>query len=89
VGKFISYLFCISLWWDFLEIIVREKGRITLPLEIRKALALREGDKLELLIENGVIILKPKEVVRAKDLKGIISPIKVDLEEIEEAPGKV
>jgi len=72
-----------------LEVVIREKGRITLPLEIRKALALREGDKLELLIENGVIILKPKEVVKVNDLKGIIGPLKVDIEEIEEAPGKV
>lgn len=73
----------------FLEIVIREKGRITLPLEIRKALALREGDKLELLIENGMIILKPKEVIRANDLKGIIGSFKVDIEEIEEAAGKV
>jgi AbrB family looped-hinge helix DNA binding protein len=67
---------------------VREKGRITLPVKVREALALQEGDKLELTIEKGAIVLKPKEIVRAKDLKGIIGPIKVDLKEVEEALGR-
>jgi AbrB family looped-hinge helix DNA binding protein len=68
---------------------VREKGRITLPVKVREALALQEGDKLELTVEKGAIVLRPKEIVRAKDLKGVIGPIKVDLEEVEEALGRI
>jgi AbrB family looped-hinge helix DNA binding protein len=72
-----------------LEVVVREKGRIVLPAEVREALGLRKGDKLELSVENGVVILRPKGAVRLSELKGIIGPAKVSLEDVEEALGRV
>lgn len=72
-----------------MEVVVREKGRITLPLKVREALALHEGDRLELSVEKGAIILRPKEPVSVKELKGVLGSFKVKLEEIEEAAGRV
>ena len=72
-----------------MEIVVRDKGRITLPIEVREALALREGDKLELIVEKGMIVLKPKHSLKVRDLKGVLGSFEVDIEEVEEAAGKV
>jgi len=71
-----------------MEVVVRERGRITLPAKVREALALREGSRLELLVRDGVIVLRPKRVVKARDLKGVIGPLTVELEEVEEALGR-
>lgn len=35
------------------------KGQVTIPLEVRKKLGLREGDKVEFVSEKGQIILRP------------------------------
>ena len=67
---------------------LREKGRITIPISIRRALGLRVGDRLHLSIEGGAIVLKPERAVKAKDIKGIIGPVKVEIEEVEEALGR-
>ena len=67
---------------------LREKGRITIPVSIRKALGLREGDRLQLSVDQGAIILKPERVVTAREIKGIIGPAKVKIEEVEEALGR-
>jgi len=67
---------------------LREKGRITIPASIRKALGLREGDRLQLSVDQGAIILKPERVVTAREIKGIIGPAKVKIEEVEEALGR-
>ncbi|MGC8849275.1 MAG: AbrB/MazE/SpoVT family DNA-binding domain-containing protein [Candidatus Bathyarchaeia archaeon] len=71
-----------------MEVTLREKGRVTIPSSIRKALALRTGDRLQLTAEGGAIILKPKRIVTAEDIKGIIGPIEVEIEEVEEALGR-
>ena len=42
---------------------VKQKFQVTLPVEVRKALHLQEGDLLEALIENNRIFLNPKVVV--------------------------
>ena len=42
---------------------VKQKFQVTLPVEVRKALHLQEGDLLEALIENDRIFLNPKVVV--------------------------
>lgn len=67
---------------------LREKGRITIPVSIRRALGLRVGDKLHISIENGAIILKPEETIKAEDIRGVIGPVKVKIEEVEEAFGR-
>ena len=38
---------------------VDERGRITLPSEERRALGLEPGDKLEVSVERGAIVLRP------------------------------
>jgi AbrB family looped-hinge helix DNA binding protein len=42
---------------------LKQKGQMTLPAEIRTALSLKEGDLLEINIENGKVSLSPKMVV--------------------------
>jgi len=42
---------------------LRRHSQITLPASIRKTLNLKEGDYLEAEAENGVVILKPKELI--------------------------
>ena len=37
---------------------VREKGQVTLPLEVRRQLGLREGDLLEASVKDGQIVLE-------------------------------
>jgi len=68
-----------------MEVALGEKGRITIPASIRRALGLSEGDLLQVSAERGAIILRPKRVVTTDDIKGVIGPIKVDIEEVEEA----
>lgn len=71
-----------------MEIKVRDKGRITLPLEIRKAMGIREKDSILLEVRGKEIVLKPKRSVDVRDVKGIAKIGKVDLEEVEEALGR-
>jgi AbrB family looped-hinge helix DNA binding protein len=35
------------------------KGQITVPLEIRRRLGLKEGDRVEFLVDDGRTILRP------------------------------
>ncbi len=74
-----------------IEVVVRvgEKGRITIPASVRKALGLREGDPLILYIRRGEIVLRPERAVTSEEIKGIIGPLKVDLDEVEDALGRV
>jgi AbrB family looped-hinge helix DNA binding protein len=71
-----------------MEIKVRDKGRITLPLSIRKALGIKEEDTIVLDVEGNKVVLKPKKLVSVKEVKGIAKIGKVVLEDIEEALGK-
>jgi len=65
-----------------------EEGRITIPASIRKALGLREGDRLILSVERGAVVLRPERTVTARELKGIIGPVEVEIKEVEEALGR-
>jgi len=38
---------------------VSSKGQITIPLEIRRRLGLREGDRVEFIIDNGRTVIRP------------------------------
>ena len=70
-----------------MEVVIRERGRITLPASVRRALGLREGDRLLVSINRGAIILRPKHAVAVDDVEGIIGPMEIKLEEVEEALG--
>ncbi len=43
--------------------VVTRKGQITIPAEFRKALGLKEGDKVALSLEEGEVRLSPRESV--------------------------
>ena len=38
---------------------VTSKGQITVPLDVRTHLGLRQGDRVEFLTENGVTVMRP------------------------------
>jgi len=43
--------------------VVTRKGQITIPVEFRKALGLKEGDKVALSLEEGEVRLSPTESI--------------------------
>ena len=51
---------------------VSSKGQITIPIEIRKKLNLKEGDKVLFLEENGKIILANSSYVALKEMQEIM-----------------
>lgn len=69
------------------ELKIGDKGRITLPTKLLKALGLREGDVLELDARGRAIVLRPRGA-SVSDTKGIAGKFEVDLEEVEQAIGK-
>lgn len=44
---------------------VRPKGQLTLPDSIRRQAHLEEGDYLEVAVEEGVIVMRPKKLIDA------------------------
>ena len=61
---------------------VREKGQVTLPLEARRQLGLREGDLLEASVKDGRIVLEL--VVRRGPM-----PVPVSIDQLESLIGVV
>ena len=50
-------------------ITVSSKGQIVLPLKIREEMAIKQGDKLALVVSNGSIILKPLDIPSALEVE--------------------
>ena len=48
---------------------ITSKGQITIPLEIRKKLRLKDGDKVVFIEENGKIIMGNSTMVALKDIQ--------------------
>jgi AbrB family looped-hinge helix DNA binding protein len=44
---------------------VRGKGQITLPDGVRRAVRLSEGDYLDVSVEQGAIVMRPKKLIDA------------------------
>lgn len=62
---------------NFMIIELRKKSQITLSKEIVRELDLHEGDKFEVFIENGKIILEPVVVYPKEFIMQIENEIKV------------
>ena len=70
-----------------MEIKIGNKGRMTLPLKLRLLLGIKEGDSFTVEVSGDAILLKPKGV-SVRDTWGLVQLGKVEIEEIEEAPGR-
>ena len=55
---------------------VSSKGQITLPSRIRAELGIRAKDKVQFLVRDGELVIKPLRSFR--ELRGILSPVKGD-----------
>lgn len=40
---------------------ISSKGQITVPVEIRRRLGVKQGDRVEFVVENGKTILRPAQ----------------------------
>ena len=49
----------------------RQKGQVTIPREIVRHLGMKEGDKLEITEENGVIKLVPVVICPADSIQAL------------------
>lgn len=71
-----------------MEAEVEAKGRITIPARLRRDLGIMQGEKLDVSLKDGAIILKRKKIVSVSDMKGVLGRSSVKLEEVEDALGK-
>jgi len=67
------------------KVVLDNRGRITIPSEIRKKLRLKKGTTLLVEVREKMIILKPLRKISAKDLLGIAGEEEVSIEEIEKS----
>jgi len=74
-------------WCDGVRI--ERRGRITIPPEVLKSLGLEEGDALELEVRGKSIILRSAKRITVDDLWGLAGVHEVDLEDVENALGKL
>ena len=68
---------------------IDERGRITIPSEIRRRLGIRPGTELVVEVAGDGIVLKPIKRLRARDLLGVVGIEEVSIEEIEKSLGEV
>ena len=66
-----------------IKVVVDERGRITIPSEVRRKLKLRKGVELLVEVEGDFIVLKPVRRIKARDLLGLAGSEKVSIEEVE------
>ncbi|GEM_PF-1377000 len=72
-----------------MEARIQDKGRITLPRKIRKALGIKDKDWVMIEVQGNKIVIKPKNSITVAQTFGIVkSKKKIKLEDIEEADGK-
>jgi AbrB family looped-hinge helix DNA binding protein len=45
---------------------VGPKGRVVIPVEIRRALGIREGSELVALVEGEAVVLVPRSAIRSR-----------------------
>jgi len=57
------------------EVVLSPKYQLVIPKQIRKQLALRSGQKIELLVKEGLITLVPERPL--KEFRGYLKNMKV------------
>ncbi len=63
---------------DTREVEVGPKGRIVIPALIRRELGIREGTRLAVLVDEGAVVLVPKEHVRNR-LRAMFAGVKTSM----------
>ena len=65
--------------------ILTSKGRLTVPAEVRRRLALREGDKVEFVVEGDRMVFRPLRVKASpfKKYKGVLGTFRTRQEVID------
>jgi len=71
-----------------MQVRLEKGGRITIPRNVLESLNLKEGDTLELQLIDRTIILRAGKRITIDDLWGIAGTWEVNLEEVEDAPGR-
>jgi AbrB family looped-hinge helix DNA binding protein len=64
------------------EVVVSSKYQIVLPVEIRKSLGIKKGQRLHLLVENGSIRLIPSRPL--PEMRGYLRGMDTNIERDEE-----
>lgn len=63
---------------DTREVEVGPKGRVVIPARIRKELGIHEGSRLAVLVDEGAVVLVPKELVRSR-LRAMFAGVKTSM----------
>ena len=61
---------------------VSSNGQITVPVEIRRKLAIKEGDKVMFFERNGEIVLKNSSLLAIREAQAALSDINVSEDDI-------
>lgn len=63
---------------------ISSKGQITIPQEVRIRMGLKEGDRVEFVMENGQTILRPArgQKSRFEEYVGVLPRFKKSIDEI-------
>lgn len=61
---------------------VSSNGQITVPIEIRRKLAIKEGDKIMFFEKNGEIVLKNSSILALREAQAELEGIDISEEEI-------
>ena len=66
---------------------ITQQGQVTIPPDVRKALHLNEGDRVDFVIEAGGTVRLVPVTASITDLKGMLPPAEriLSLEEMDEA----
>jgi AbrB family looped-hinge helix DNA binding protein len=65
---------------DTREVEVGPKGRVVIPAPIRRKLGIEEGTRLAVLVDDGAVVLVPRDVVR-KRLRAMFAGVKGSMSE--------
>lgn len=61
---------------------VSSNGQITVPVEIRRKLSIKEGDKIMFFEKNGEIVLKNSSLLAIREAQAALANIDVSEDEI-------